>query len=101
MKWFWTEFWPSRVLYAKPPAIPAGILTDDAILQAPPLPISTLAILHPNLPEAWGGETTTALAISLGLSKQVGKTLPWTIVRDAIDGAFRAGTDCRLGTVTL
>lgn len=41
------------------------------------------------LPEAWNEETTSALAISVALSKRAGKTLPWIIVREAIDGAIR------------
>jgi transcriptional regulator with XRE-family HTH domain len=70
--------------------IPTGILTDDAVLQAPPQPIPTTDILPGKLPEAWSEETTSALAISVALSKRVGKTLPWGTIREAIDGAIRA-----------
>ncbi len=69
--------------------IPAGLLAEDALLQAPPQPVPVLDILPGNLSEAWGGETTTALAISVALSKKAGKTLPWATVREAIDGALR------------
>ncbi|MGE0825940.1 MAG: DUF499 domain-containing protein [Candidatus Binatia bacterium] len=70
--------------------IPAGLLTDDARLQAPPPSISALEISPENLPEAWSDETTTALAITVALSKKAGKTLPWAAVQKAIDGACRA-----------
>ncbi len=41
------------------------------------------------LPDAWSGETTTALAIADALSAKAGKPLPWATVRTAIDGAFQ------------
>jgi len=69
--------------------IPAGLLTDDATLQAPSAAISPVNILPLNLPEAWAGETTTALSIAVALSKKANQTLPWARVRDAIDGALR------------
>lgn len=47
-------------------------------------------ILPESLPDAWSSETTTALAISVALSKRAGKTLPWATIREAIDGALRA-----------
>ncbi len=70
--------------------IPAGVLSDNAYLQAPPQPVPVKDILPENLPEAWSGETTTALEISHALSTKVGKMLPWITVREAIDGAFRS-----------
>ena len=70
--------------------IPAGLLTVDAVLQAPPAPISAVEVLRERLPEAWSGETSTALGIAAALSKRVGKTLPWAIVQRALDGAFHA-----------
>ncbi|CEP69107.1 Protein of unknown function DUF499 [Moorella glycerini] len=70
--------------------IPAGILTDDARLQPPPPPIPVIAVLPENLPEAWPGEETTALAIAGALSRKAGKPLPWATVREAINGAVKA-----------
>jgi hypothetical protein len=70
--------------------IPAGILTDEALLHAPPQSVSALEVVEQNLSEAWSNGTTTALAISTALSKKVGKTLPWATVREALDGALRA-----------
>lgn len=70
--------------------VPTGMLTADAVLQAPPQPIPATDILPGKLPEAWSEETTTALGISVALSKRAGKTLPWTIVREAIDAAVSA-----------
>ncbi len=70
--------------------IPAGILTDEALLHAPPQSVSALEVVEQNLPEAWSNGATTALAISTALSKKVGKTLPWATVRGALAGALRA-----------
>jgi len=70
--------------------IPAGLLTDDAQLQAPPPAIPHMEIFPESLPEAWVENSSTATAISLAISKKRGKTLPWIIVREAIDGALRA-----------
>jgi hypothetical protein len=69
--------------------VPAGLLTDDAVLQAPPKAVPTLDLLSERLPDAWVGDITTALALSAALSKQHGKSLPWVTVRAAIDGAIR------------
>ena len=70
--------------------IPAGLLTDDARLQAPPQPVPAADVTPSNLPEVWSGETTTALAIAVALSKKAGTNLPWATVRHALDGAIRA-----------
>ena len=70
--------------------IPAGLLTDDARLQAPPAPIPATDLTPASLPEVWSGDSTTALAIAVALSKKAGTNLPWSTVRDVIDGAIRA-----------
>jgi hypothetical protein len=70
--------------------LPTGVLTDDAYIQLPPEPLVPTDVLPQNVGEAWQGEVTTALAISHALSTKGGKILPWIIVREAIDGAFRA-----------
>lgn len=69
--------------------VPAGLLTEDAILQAPPKPVSPGEILPEALPEAWTGETTTALGIAVAMSKKAGNPLPWAVVRQALDNAFK------------
>ena len=71
--------------------IPAGLLTDDARLQSPPVPIPVTDITPATLPEVWTGDSTTALAIAIALSKKAGANPPWAMVRDAISGAIRAG----------
>jgi hypothetical protein len=47
-------------------------------------------LLPAALPEAWKDESSTAGAIAVALSQQRGMTLPWPLVRAAIDGALRA-----------
>src|SRR5208337_3166686 len=70
--------------------IPAGLLTDDVRLQPPPQPIPAADVTPSNLPEVWTGETTTALAIAIALSRKARTNLPWATVRQALDGAIRA-----------
>jgi hypothetical protein len=70
--------------------VPNGVLTEDANLQLPPEPLSINDVLPENLPAAWNHGITTALTITQALTQKIGRTLPWKIVRDAIEGAFRA-----------
>jgi hypothetical protein len=70
--------------------IPCGVLSDAALLHRPPAELLATAVLPQNLPAAWGQSVTTAAAISDALSVTAEKTLPWTIVRSAIDSAIRA-----------
>lgn len=69
--------------------IPGGLLTVDARLQAPPPAISPTELLPAAIADAWQGNATTALALTVILSKRAGKTLPWTTIRDAVDAALR------------
>lgn len=69
--------------------VPAGILTDEAVLRPPPAPISPADLLPANLPEVWATGETTVLGILVALSAKHGATLPWATVREAIDGAIR------------
>ena len=60
--------------------VPAGVLNPAARLCAPPPSISAADMLSENLPEAWPGEETTALAIATAFSQKAGKVLPWKTV---------------------
>jgi hypothetical protein len=70
--------------------VPTGVLTSDATLRAPPLPIGAPQLLPAVLPEAWKGESTTAETLAIVLAQKHGVSLPWPLVRAAIDGALRA-----------
>lgn len=70
--------------------VPAGVLTAEAMLQGPPEAILATQLLPANLPDAWKGEESTALAMAVALSQKRGRTLPWGTVKQAIDGALRA-----------
>jgi hypothetical protein len=83
----WLTSGPASILGEE---IPAGLLTDDAKLQAPPSPIPATDLMPSSLPEVWTSETTTALAIAVALSRKANQNLPWTTVRQALDGAIRA-----------
>ena len=84
----WLVSGPASILSEE---IPAGLLTDDAILLPPPEPISSLEFLPEKLPEAWTSDVTTALTIAAALSKRANRNLPWASVKSAINGAFRSG----------
>ena len=70
--------------------IPLGLLTKDAMLNAPPTELVATAFLPQNLPSAWSQDLTTATAISAAMSSKIGKLLPWTIISDGIDTAVRS-----------
>ncbi|MGH8728677.1 MAG: hypothetical protein ACREV9_11095 [Burkholderiales bacterium] len=72
------------------PLPPRLVLTVDAVLQVPPEPIGANQLLPANLPHAWKGEESTALAMAVTLSQKYSQTLPWGTVKQAIDGAIRA-----------
>jgi hypothetical protein len=69
--------------------IPYGVLSDTALLHPPPADFPATALLPQNLEAAWREPITTAASVSDALSAVAGKTLPWTIVRSAIDAAMR------------
>lgn len=83
----WLRSGPASIL-GEP--IPAGVLTPAARLPVLPPVISAAEILPENLQGAWLGEETTALAITSGLSRKLGKTLPCKTIRDVIGGALHA-----------
>ena len=70
--------------------IPAGVLTDAAVLSPPPAPIPADDLLPEGLAAAWKESVTTAAAVAAALSQKLGKVLPWVSIRDSIDGALRA-----------
>lgn len=71
-------------------SIPAGVLTDAALLLPPPEPIVTAAILEANVPVAWKDGKANVAGILAQLSVQRGKPVPWYQVQQAVDGAIRA-----------
>ena len=85
--YIWLLSGPASILGEK---IPTGILTDAARLLPRPLPIAATDVLPTTLPDAWQGAETTAVAISAALSQKVGETLPWSVVREAINGAIQS-----------
>jgi hypothetical protein len=70
--------------------VPAGVLSESAMLRQPPQPIPPKDILPNALPEAWSGNTASALDIANALSTKAGIPLPWYTVREAIDAAIRS-----------
>jgi len=83
----WMTSGPTSVL-GEP--VPAGTLTDAAVLRLPPEPIPAPDILPENLPDAWKNGAATALSIATALSQKAGHTLPWKTVRDVVHAALQA-----------
>jgi hypothetical protein len=83
----WLTSGPASIL-SEP--VPVGLLTDDAVLQAPPRPVPALDVVPDNAAVIWGGSATTGLAISAALSEKRGNTLPWITVRQGVDAAIQA-----------
>ena len=69
---------------------PSGVLTAASTLCVPPAVINVAEILPANLPAAWPGDETNALAIATALSQKAGKTLPWKTVKDVIGASLQA-----------
>jgi hypothetical protein len=70
--------------------VPAGVLTAAAQLQAPMPPLAVHQLMQDALPEAWKEGQTTALALSVALSGQVGRPVPWSVMRQAIEDAIKS-----------
>jgi hypothetical protein len=71
-------------------SIPAGVLTEAALLLPPPDPIVAAAILEGNIPAAWKENKATVAGMLAQLSSQRGKPVPWYQLQQAVDGALRA-----------
>lgn len=83
----WMTSGPASV-FAEP--VPAGTLTDAAVLHLPPQVIPAPDILPENLADAWKDGSATALSIATALSQKSGLTLPWKTVRDVVHAALQA-----------
>lgn len=83
----WLLSGPASVL-AEP--IPAGVLSQDAVLRSPPAVIVAAAVLPENLPNAWTDNASTGLSIATALSQLNGATLPWKTIKDAVGAALQA-----------
>ncbi|HNB67475.1 MAG TPA: hypothetical protein PLR94_07240 [Accumulibacter sp.] len=72
--------------------VPAGFLTAEALLLPPPIAaLSTADLLPTSLPAAWTEPEASAHLIHASLSHKRGRVLPWPLVRQALDEAFRLG----------
>jgi DNA-directed RNA polymerase subunit H (RpoH/RPB5) len=83
----WLTNGPASIL-AEP--IPAGVLTEHALIQRPPVQIMAAEILPETLPHAWAKEQATALSIATALSQKFGQTLPWKTVSDVVSASINA-----------
>ena len=70
--------------------VPTGILTNQATLNRPPEAIPVTELTSDSIPDAWKDGKITVLAIATALSAKEGKTLPWSIVRQAVNSGIQA-----------
>ena len=70
--------------------LPSGVLTGKALLRGPMGSLSVDRLMQDALPDAWKDGRTTALALSVGLSAQIGSPIPWTVLRRTIDDAIKS-----------
>ena len=68
-----------------------GVLTEAAELRPPLPPLAVNQLTDDAVPEAWTDGRTNVLALSAALSVQFGAPLPWSILRQVLDGAFVRG----------
>ena len=68
--------------------LPAGVLTPAATLRAPLEPLPVQRLLKDAVPNAWKADGATALALSVALANQEGNSVPWAVLRRAIDDAI-------------
>ena len=69
-------------------AIPPGVLTDGALLRPPMSPLPVDRLTQAALPEAWQAGQISALALAAALEAQVGRPIPWSILRRTISDAL-------------
>ena len=70
---------------------PAGFVNERAVLYPPPEPLNSADLLPAKIESAWEDGETSADLIQSALSSKDGRPLPWSLVRDALDSAFRVG----------
>jgi len=83
----WLTVGPASILAEE---VPPGLLTDAAVLEAPPVDLSPFDVLPERLGAAWEGGRTTAMSLVVALSDKAGRSLPWVTVRKGIDAALQA-----------
>jgi hypothetical protein len=66
------------------------VLTEQALIQQPPVQIMAAEILPETLPQAWTNDEATALSIATALSQKIGQTLPWKTVGDVVSASLNA-----------
>ena len=71
--------------------VPLGFVNEHAVLLPPPAPVSAAELLPDKLKAAWSSDTATAEHMRSALSANLGRPLPWVIVRKALDQAFQFG----------
>lgn len=72
-------------------ALPAGLLTEMATLQAPMEPLPVQRLMPNAVADAWVAGETNVTAVTTALAGQEGNPLPWTVLRQSIDAAITAG----------
>ena len=83
----WLTSGPASILNEP---VPPGVLSASAALRRPPDPIPVQELTAAEIPGAWEGRKTNALALATALSNKKRITLPWHTVKSAIKDAIQA-----------
>ncbi len=70
---------------------PAGFVNESAVLYPPPELLNSADLLPAKIESAWADGQTSGDLIQAALSSKDGRPLPWSLIRDALDAAFRVG----------
>jgi hypothetical protein len=74
------------VTYSSPPLVYKYL----NVVHAPLPPIAVDQLMQDSVPEAWKDGQTSALALSVAFSAKIGRPVPWSLLRYAIDDAIKA-----------
>ena len=68
--------------------LPAGVLTPAATLRAPLDPLPVQRLMPDAATDAWQDGEANVLALSVALAAQEGRSIPWTVLRRAVEDAI-------------
>jgi hypothetical protein len=71
--------------------LPQGPLSEGLELLPPPSPVRGADLTPGSLPEAWDQDQATLQALADALAAQYGFSLPWVLLREAVDEALHLG----------
>jgi len=71
--------------------VPMSLWSEKAALKLPPEPLKAADVLAEGLPEVWAEGAPSGAELLAAISKKAGKTMPWGLVKGALEEAFSKG----------